>query len=314
MSVPGNWIESNTYHHRQFEQAELLDAKRREGLSLSLCLPAREVADTVGPILDCIEELKQCGLVDQVIVVDAASADGTAAVAAEHGATVYQEDELVDGLGPCRGKGDAMWRALRLLYGDLIAFVDADTTDFGAHYVSGLFGPLLLDSGIQFVKGAYRRPLTVGDVRQEDGGGRVTELCARPLLNHFYPELSGFLQPLSGEVAARRSLLEELPFSTGYAVEIAMLIDAYRKAGLDALAQVYLESRENSHQGLRDLGPMAYEILMAVCRRLEGEGRMDEVGHSEYLLPAFDGAGICKELSVEVLERPALRSFSEVAQ
>ena len=172
------------------------------------------------------------------------------------------------------GKGDAMWRALAVLTGEVVCFLDADSEHFGAHFACGLLGPLLCGSEISFVKGMYRRPFRVGDTTLPDGGGRVTELTARPLLNLFYPDLAGVQQPLAGEIAARRELLERLPFVTGYGVDIALLLDAYAAVGLAGIAQVDLDVRQNAHQPLRDLGPMAFSVLRALATRLQREGRL----------------------------------------
>ena len=158
--------------------------------------------------------------------------------------------------------------------GEVICFLDADSERFGAHFACGVIGPLLCEPEISFVKGFYRRPFRVGETTVPDGGGRVTELTARPLLNLFYPDLAAVRQPLAGEIAARRELLERLPFATGYGVDIGLLIDAYSRDGLDAIAQVDLDVRQNAHQALRDLGPMAYAVLRAVAVRLEREGRL----------------------------------------
>jgi glucosyl-3-phosphoglycerate synthase len=179
-------------------------------------------------------------------------------------------------LGPILGKGDAMWRALPILSGDIVCFLDADSECFGAHYVCGLIGPLLFNPGVEFVKGFYRRPFRIGGVTVPDEGGRVTELTARPLLNAFYPDLAAVEQPLAGEVAARRELLEQLPFVTGYGVDVALLLDAYLQVGLDAIAQVDLDVRQNAHQPLRELGPMAAAVLEAVASRLVRDGRLRE--------------------------------------
>jgi glucosyl-3-phosphoglycerate synthase len=167
-----------------------------------------------------------------------------------------------------------MWRALHILRGEVVCFLDADSERLGAHFACGLLGPLLCEQGLTFVKGFYRRPFRLGGATLPDGGGRVTELTARPLLNMFYPDLAAIEQPLAGEIAARRELLEQLPFVAGYGVDIALLLDAYSTVGLDALAQVDLEIRQNAHKPLRDLGPMAYAVLEAVAARLEREGRL----------------------------------------
>jgi glucosyl-3-phosphoglycerate synthase len=226
-------------------------------------------------------------------VVDA-SEDQTATIARSLGAEVYAQDQLMPELGGALGKGDAMWRSLRVLRGDYVVFLDADSEQFGEHYVTGLLGPLLTRPGVGFVKGFYRRPFRVGDVTLPDEGGRVTELMARPLLRSFYPELAAVEQPLAGELAARRELLVELPFVTGYGVDIALLLDAYRVAGLEALAQVDLEERQNAHQPLRELRAMASAVLDAVSSRLIREGRLRAP------LPA-------------VVERPPLRSHRVAA-
>jgi glucosyl-3-phosphoglycerate synthase len=236
--------------------------------AVSVVLPARECAATVGPIVEAIDA-------GQVLVVDAASSDGTAAVAERAGAQVVQEAELLPQFGPVLGKGDAMWRALSVVEHDVVVFVDADTTGFNAHFVTGLAGPLLTEPGIEFVKGAYVRPFVAGDAVVEHGGGRVTELMARPLLRAFYPELAALSQPLAGEFAGRRERFESIAWSTGYAAEIAMVIDIWKALGSDGIAQVDIGERRQPHQPLKSLSGMASTILAAVCARLAEEGRMD---------------------------------------
>jgi glucosyl-3-phosphoglycerate synthase len=273
MSRAAAWHLTNTHVHSEFP-IERLAAERE--LSVSVCLPARNEAPTIGPILEQLLPLLDAGVVDQVVVVDD-STDGTDRIALRLGAEVHRQQSLQPGLGPVLGKGDAMWRALPVLRGDVICFLDADSEGFGDHFVRGLLGPLLCRAGISFVKGFYRRPFKVGATTLPDGGGRVTELTAKPLLNLFYPELAAVEQPLAGEIAARRELLERLPFVTGYGVDIALLLDAYGHAGLDAIAQVDLDVRQNAHQALRDLGPMALAVLQAVTSRLERDGRLTSV-------------------------------------
>ena len=229
-------------------------------------MPARDEAGTIGPIVESLVRLRELGAVDEVVVVDA-STDGTAEIASRAGADVYVQRSLMPAYGEVLGKGDAMWRALSVLRGDVVCFVDADTERFGPHFATGLVGPLVTDPSVQFVKGFYRRPFRLGEAVAPEGGGRVTELTARPALQLFYPRLAGVRQPLAGEIAARRELLEHLPFATGYAVEIAMLIDAYERAGIEAIAQVDLDERQNRHQSLDELGPMALEVLRAVLSR-----------------------------------------------
>ena len=295
-----------TFHHAEFGVERL--ARERE-LTVSACLPTREEAATIGGIVDALVELRDRGVIDQVVVIDAASADGTAAIAAEHGAEVFDENTLLPGIGRVLGKGDAMWRALTVLHGDVVCYLDADSEDFGPHFASGVLGPILCEPGVEYVKGFYRRPFKSGGVAVPDGGGRVTELTARPLLNLFYPELAQLRQPLAGEIAARRTLLERLPFASGYGVEIAQLIDAYRAVGVHALAQVDLDVRQNRHQSLAALGPMAYAVLRAVVERLVREGRFDPSalsGDERFLVPF--GGGV-EERIVEAVERPPLQSL-----
>jgi glucosyl-3-phosphoglycerate synthase len=264
------WAEARSFHHSLYP-AQRIAAEREH--SVSVCLPARECAATVGEIVAALDVLRRAGAIDEIVVVDAASADGTAAEAERAGARVLQEAELLPEHGPVLGKGDAMWRALSALEGQLVCFLDADTKGFRAHFATGLIGPLVCEPEVSFVKAFYRRPLQ----HEGDGGGRVNHLTARPALALFYPELAGVRQPLAGEVAARRELLEALPFATGYGVEIAMLIDAWRAVGLDGLAQVDLDEHRNRHQPLSALAPMAQTVLATVLRRVREEGRLLDV-------------------------------------
>ena len=284
-----------TFHHSRFPP-ELLRERKRE--SVSVVLPAREVADTIGPIVERLRELGD--LIDQIVVIDAASQDGTAELAARLGAEVYQESELLPGFGQALGKGDAMWRALAVVRGELVLYLDSDTRDFSNHFASGMLGPLFCDPGVAFVKGFFRRPFTTADGQELPlDGGRVTELTARPLLSAFYPELAGFAQPLAGEVAARRELLEQLPFASGYAIETSMLLHA-RDAlgGVERMAQVDLDVRRNYHQPLPQLGPMAYAVLRVLLERLRRDGRLLD-DHAPPLQTA-DG----RLIQVELIERP----------
>ncbi len=273
-STAARWAETRTFHHSLYP-AQRIAAEREQ--SVSVCLPARECAGTVGEIVRELARLRDAGAIDEIVVVDAASPDGTAAVAERAGAAVRQEAELLTELGPVLGKGDAMWRALSILRGEIVCYLDADTEGFSGHFATGLLGPLVCERGAQFVKAFYRRPFEQDGVVLAEGGGRVNHLTARPALALFYPELAGVRQPLAGEVAARRELLERLPFATGYGVEIAMLIDAWREVGLEGLAQVDLEVHRNRHQPLQALTPMASTVLATIARRLEREGRLAEL-------------------------------------
>jgi glucosyl-3-phosphoglycerate synthase len=271
LTAAERWAQARSFHHSRYPPARIA-AERTQ--SISVCLPARECAQTVGVIVEALLALRAAGVLDEVAVVDAESADGTAEVARRAGATVWQEGELMPAHGAVLGKGDAMWRALSAMTGELVCFLDADTEDFSAHFATGVIGPLVCEPGVAFVKGHYRRPIARGDGEEPDGGGRVNHLMARPALALFFPELAGVRQPLAGEVAARRDTLASLPFATGYGVEIAMLLDAAARLGPDAVAQVDLEERAQPHQSLADLGPMARTVLAVVLERLRREGRL----------------------------------------
>jgi glucosyl-3-phosphoglycerate synthase len=265
------WAERRTFHHSAYSAARIA-AERTQ--TVTVCLPARECAATVGEIVGALLALREAGALDEVVVVDAASRDGTAAVARGAGATVHQEAELLPQFGAVRGKGDAMWRALSVLEGEVVCFLDADTRGFSAHFATGLLGPLVCEAGVSFVKAFYRRPFEHAGVTLPEGGGRVNHLLARPALELFYPELAGVRQPLAGEVAARRELLESIPFTTGYGVEMAMLLDVWDLLGGEGAAQVDLEEHRNSHQSVQALAPMARTVLATVARRLERDGRL----------------------------------------
>jgi glucosyl-3-phosphoglycerate synthase len=269
------WARARTFHHSAYPAERL--ARERGAETVSMCLPARECAATVGPIVRALIELRNAGVIDEVVVVDAASRDGTALVAQRAGATVYQEAELLPQFGPVQGKGDAMWRALSVLEGELVCYLDADSAAFDAHFATGLLGPLVCEPGVSFVKAFYRRPFEHEGIALPEGGGRVNHLLARPALALFYPELAAVRQPLAGEVAARRELLEKLPFTTGYGVEMAMLLDVWSFLGGEGVAQVDLEVHRNSHQPLSALAPMAATVLATIAVRLRREGRLTGV-------------------------------------
>jgi len=301
-----SWHRSSTFAHHEFPPERI--AAEREA-TVSVCLPARNEARTIGPILEQVMPLIGSGVIDQVLVVDN-STDATAEIARELGAEVHLQEELMPELGAVLGKGDAMWRALPALRGELVCFLDADSEQVGPHFVCGLVGPLISKPEVSFVKGCYRRPFRVGETVFPDGGGRVTELTARPLLNLFYPELAGLEQPLAGEIAARRELLERLPFVAGYGVDVGLVLDAYRTVGLEGMAQVDLDVRQNAHQPLHDLGLMAFEVLQAVASRLERDGRLRETLPSAFTQPGGHGF---RTQEPELTERPPLASLRMVA-
>jgi glucosyl-3-phosphoglycerate synthase len=288
------------FHHSEFDLRRLLEKKTEP---VTVVLPAREVAGTIGQIVERLRSLDP--LIDQILVVDADSRDGTAALAADAGAEVHQESELLPEFGQALGKGDAMWRALQVVRGELVVYMDSDTRDFSPHFALGMLGPLICEPGVRFVKGFFRRPYSRADGAELPAdGGRVTELTARPLLSAFFPELAAFVQPLAGEVAARRSLFERLPFASGYAVETAMLLAARDElGGTNGMAQVDLDVRLNRHQPLLDLGPMAYAVLRAVLERLRADGRLRD-DHAPPLQTADGGL-----VQVEIVERPPIATL-----
>lgn len=313
------WFEKRSYSHEEFSDVEKLAHRKRElDLTVSLVLPGRNVADTVGRIVDEIKTLnEEALLVEQILVVDADSVDGTAEVAREHGAEVYSENELLSHYGGAHGKGDAMWRSLSVACGDLVMFADSDTKDFKPQFVYGTLGPILSVPGVRFVKGAFRRPFKSSESIELDGGGRVTELTTKPLFNLFYPELTGFVQPLAGEFVADKELFSSVPFLTGYAVETGIMIDVLKKVGLGAMAQVDLGTRQNRHQPLFDLGRMSYSVLRAVARRLRQDGRLQQVRDpslpdslfqfSNYLHAVATPEGLkLREHVEELVERPPM--------
>lgn len=296
-----SWFGRRRYTASAF-QPEALRAHKGTA-SVVAVIPTKGCAGTIeGIIRGTVRPMLQAGLVDEVLVVDADSADGTAEIARAAGARVIQQDEVLGDFGPALGKGDAMWRAIHATSEDIVCFLDGDTENPDANHLLGLVGPLLTNPALQLVKGAFDRPLRTGGLELPNEGGRVTELMARPLLNLHEPRLAEFAQPLAGEFAARRLFLESIPFPVGYGVEIAVLIDALRRHGLDALAECHLGARQNRHQSLRALGEMAYAVLAAVENRI-AERRSVVGGH--YARPWEDGAVV----QVAVQERPPLSSL-----
>jgi glucosyl-3-phosphoglycerate synthase len=268
------WFDSRSFRHQDFGWLAHPGWNPPVGgtpLTTTLIFPTRNVAGTIGPILDTVARLNdRTGLLSQVMLVDADSPDGTADIGRARGVEVYSENELMPEYGPTLGKGDAMWRSLSVARGDIVMFADSDTADFTEEFVYGTLGPLLTLPEVAFTKAAYRRPFRQQERAVADGGGRVTELMAKPLLNMFRPELAGFVQPLAGEFAARRDLFTAVPFLTGYGVELGLLLDILGEVGLSAMAQVDLGSRQNRHQSLFDLTLMSSAVLGAMTRRLPG--------------------------------------------
>jgi glucosyl-3-phosphoglycerate synthase len=297
------WFGESNFHHREFCDLErLVRLKEQAGLTVSLVLPALNEAETIGAIVGRTrrELMERFPLLDELLVMDSDSTDRTREVAESEGARVAIHQHVLARYGSYQGKGEALWKSLYETSGDIVVWADTDVRNWHPRMVYGTIGPLIAEERIQYVKGYYRRPIVEGGVLKEGGGGRVTELVARPLINLFYPELSGLIQPLSGEYAGRRSLLETIPFFTGYAVEIGHLIDVADRVGLEGLGQVDLERRVHRNQELEGLSRMSFVILQAVMRRLEERHKANlfaELG-STMKLPRSGGG----KLGLEVIE------------
>jgi glucosyl-3-phosphoglycerate synthase len=298
------------FHHDDFaDTAALLRAKGGE--RISVCIPTLDEADTIGAIVGTIrrELMDDVPLVDELLVIDSGSSDATREVAAAAGATVLLSSDIAPEHGSIRGKGENLWKALHAASGGIFCYLDGDIANFHAGFVRGLVGPLLTEPDIGYVKGSYERPSADGDGRTTHGGGRISEILVRPLISLFLPDLAPVLQPLSGEYAARRELLESLAFPTGYGVEIAHLIDLARDGRLDAVAQTDLVRRVHHHRDDGELGDAAFAILHVVLRRLARDG----IVTTHHPLPTLhrrwriDGNGAVETLrEIPEPERPPL--------
>jgi Glycosyltransferases involved in cell wall biogenesis len=316
-----DWLHRRSWSAADRPLHTLVAAKRTAGAAgtVSVVLPALNEESTVGGIVSVIrrELMERVPLVDELVVLDSGSTDNTAAAAARAGARVVHRDAILPRMPAVRGKGEVLWRSLLVTTGEIICFIDADLREFSPDFVSGIIGPLLTDPGIQLVKAMYDRPLETGGAVVPAGGGRVTELMARPLLNLHWPQLAGFVQPLGGEYAARRSLLERLHFPTGYGVELGLLVDALDEAGLDALAQVDVGVRHHRHQDGQALGRMAATIYRTALERLIRTGRLKgEDGLVRPLLTQFSrlpqaGGFAPHTHEVSALERPPMTHVPE---
>ncbi|MEX2969470.1 glucosyl-3-phosphoglycerate synthase [Streptomyces sp. C184] len=308
------WLRGRSWSAADRPLGQLLEAKRQTGRTVSVVLPALDEEATVGAIVTTIRDALMtdaAGLVDELVVLDSGSTDRTAEVAAAAGAQVVHRDSILPRLPALPGKGEVLWRSLLATTGDIICFIDADLREFSATFVSGIVGPLLTDPDIQFVKAMYDRPLETGPGGIDAGqGGRVTELVARPLLNLHWPQLAGFVQPLGGEYAARRSLLERLPFPVGYGVELGLLVDALHTVGLDALAQVDVGVRKHRHQDGQALGRMAAAIYRTAQLRLT-RGHLVRPRLTQF--DRGDQGFIPRTTDVDTEERPPMTEIPEYA-
>ncbi|MCK8437989.1 glucosyl-3-phosphoglycerate synthase [Streptomyces sp. D2-8] len=309
------WLSTRSWSANDRPLHRILAAKQRTGQTVSVVLPALNEEATVGDIVAVIRHdlMRQVPLVDELVVVDSGSTDRTSEVAAAAGARVVHRDEILPRLPVVPGKGEVLWRSLLVTRGDIVCFVDADLRDFSSDFVSGIVGPLLTDPDVDLVKAMYDRPLgtdfdSLASGKTAGQGGRVTELMARPLLNMHWPQLAGFVQPLGGEYAARRSLLEQLPFPVGYGVELGMLVDALHLVGLDALAQVDVGVRKHRHQDGQALGRMAAAIYRTAQLRL-ARGHLIRPSLTQFER-AEDGFEP-RTYSVDTEERPPMVEIAE---
>ncbi|MFI5766067.1 MULTISPECIES: glucosyl-3-phosphoglycerate synthase [unclassified Streptomyces] len=320
------WLADRSWSAADRPLGQLLSAKRAAGTTVSVVLPALNEEATVGEIVEVIRrdliEGLPVPLVDELVVIDSGSTDRTAEVAAKAGARVVHRDEVLPRIPALPGKGEVLWRSLLVTTGDIVCFVDADLRDFSSAFVSGIVGPLLTDPEVRFVKAMYDRPFGLESVDRaapadpasataHGQGGRVTELVARPLLNLHWPLLAGFVQPLGGEYAVRRELLERLPFPVGYGVELGLLVDALHTAGLDALAQVDVGVRLHRHQDGQALGRMAAAIYRTAQVRLSrGHLVRPELTQFERGPEGF----VPHTYAVDTEERPPMRDVEEYAR
>ncbi|HYI22968.1 MAG TPA: glucosyl-3-phosphoglycerate synthase [Candidatus Limnocylindrales bacterium] len=305
-SVPARvdrWFAESNFHHSEFSDlGRLLELKQKQGLTISAVLPTLNEAATIGPIVHRArrELMEKFALIDELLVIDSESDDDTRSIAESEGARVLIHSDVLPRYGSFRGKGEALWKSLYATTGDLVAWSDTDITDWHPRFIYGTLGPLLVEPRIGYVKAYYQRPIVEDGQLKEGGGGRVTELVARPLINMFFPELSGYIQPLSGEYAGRRTHLEQIPFFTGYAVEIGHLIDLAERLDLNGLGQVDLDIRFHRNQDIEGLSKMSFVILQAVMKRLEErrKARLFAEPGSTIKLPRSGP----NKLSIEVIE------------
>ncbi len=308
---------ANTYHNSRFDDKKrLVDLKEKKGASISLAFPTLNEEATIGKEILVIktEMMDRFPLIDEIVVIDSGSEDGTCEAAARYGAKVYQSRDILKSQGTYRGKGENLWKSLHVLTGNIIVWIDADIHNISPKFLYGLVGPLLEKDELSYVKAFYERPIRTQTGLMPSGGGRVTEILVRPLFSLFYPELAYLIQPLSGEYAGRRSLLEQLPFSVGYGVELGHLIDIYHKFGIEAIGQVDLDRRVHRNQSVQALSRMSYGILNTFFNRLHLYGEDDLRAQLNEFHIALTVKGDTHEpvlSQVPTLERPPIIELEE---
>lgn len=306
MKQVNDWLASRTFHHSQFSDIKkLLKKKEKSGLTFSLCFPTLNEEKTIGKevVIMKSELMDRYPLLDEIAVIDSGSTDKTREIAEEFGATVFLASDHLKSQGQLRGKGENLWKALYLLKSDIIIYIDADIANIHPKFVTGLVGPILDNPDIRFVKAFYERPISFGKTnRSSGGGGRVTEILIRPLFSQFFPELTGIIQPLSGEFCGYREVLEQLPFPVGYGVETSSLIDISQQFGLNAIAQTDLDKRVHRNQETKALGRMSFGILQTFWNRLRTYQGVADLEPLSYLMNQIEVSKKCKLVSREIKE------------
>ncbi|HMB99349.1 MAG TPA: glucosyl-3-phosphoglycerate synthase [Balneolaceae bacterium] len=310
------WIDNNTYHHSQFWDLEkLVREKEKQNIRISLCLPTLNEEKTVGKelIIFNSELVNRYPLIDEIAVIDSGSDDNTLEVAKSFGADTYLADDILPNIEKKKGKGENLWKAIYQLTGDIIVYVDADISNIHPRFVYGLVAPLIYRNDIKYVKAFYDRPLAVSGGARSSGGGRVTEILIRPLFSLFFPELTAIIQPLSGEYAVRREVLEQIAFPIGYGVETSHLIDVHHKFGLEAFAQTDLDKRVHENQPTQALGKMSFGILQTFIKRSKALGIIDKAEHEKILRQFQAQEDHYQQLKMEIVEfeRPPMITIPE---
>ena len=287
---PNNWLQEHTFHHSDFwDLKKLVEQKERENITVSLCIPTLNEEKTIGKeiVLFRSELVQRYPLLDEVAIIDSGSSDRTREIASSFGADVYLASDILPSLDDRKGKGENLWKAIYQLNGDIIVYIDADIKNIHPRFVYGLVAPLIFNPELEYVKAFYDRPLAVSEGVRPSGGGRVTEILVRPLFSLFFPALAAIIQPLSGEYAVRRRVLERIPFPIGYGVETAHLIDVYTLYGINAFAQTDLDQRVHRNQETRDLGKMSFGILQTFFGRMKDRGLVQEMSEMADVLRQF---------------------------
>ncbi len=312
-----SWLKSNTFHHSAFwDLNALVEEKQKQNLKISLCIPTLNEEKTIGKeiVIFKSELMQRYPLLDEITVIDSDSSDQTREVASAFGAQVFLSKDILKKYGEKRGKGENLWKAIYQLEGDILVYIDADIKNIHPRFVYGLVAPLIYRPEIHYVKAFYDRPLASSQGSRPSGGGRVTEILIRPLFSLFFPELTALIQPLSGEYAVRRQVLDKIPFPIGYGVETSHLIDVYHRWGLQAIAQTDLDRRVHRNQHTRDLGKMAFGILQTFLKRVEALGILSNLPELSTTLRQFQvNNNLFEEIPLKIIEeeRPPMIEIPE---